>query len=68
MKNQDTIPFPDELNHLNHTLTIIDTALEEAREDVLRLDQEYRAAKRYMAEYQSEMDNHEKLQTERLLD
>lgn len=47
MKNQDTIPFPDELKHLNHTLKIIDTALTEAREDVLRLDQEYRDAKRY---------------------
>lgn len=68
MKNQDTIPFPDEVEHLNHTLKIIDTALEEAREDVLRLDQEYRDAKRYMAEYRNEMDSHEKLQNERLLD
>ena len=67
MKDQDTIPFPDELEHLDHTLKIIDTALTEAREDVLRLDQEYRDAKRYMAEYRNEMDNHEKLQNERLL-
>ena len=51
-----------------HTLKIIDTALEEARDDVLRLDQEYRDAKRYMAEYRHEMDSHEKLQNERLLD
>lgn len=68
MKNQDTIPFPDELKHLNHTLQIIDTALTEAREEVLQLDQEYRDAKRYMADYRNEMDSHEKLQTERLLD
>ena len=68
MKNQDTIPFPDELEHLNHTLKIIDTALEEARENVLRLDQEYRDAKRYMVEYYNEMDRHEKLQNERILD
>ena len=68
MKNQDTIPFPDELKHLNHTLKIIDTALTEASEDVLRLDQEYRDAKRYMADYRNEMDSHEKLQNERLLD
>lgn len=67
MKDQDTIPFPDELEHLDHTLKIIDTALTEAREDVLRLDQEYRDAKRYMAEYRNEMDNHEKFQNERLL-
>ena len=68
MKNQDTIPFPDERKHLNHILKIIDTALVEAREDVLRLDQEYRDAKRYMADYRNEMDSHEKLQNERLLD
>lgn len=42
MENQDTIPFPDEVKHLNHTLKIIDTALTKAREDVLRLDREYR--------------------------
>ena len=34
MKNQEMIPFPDELKHLNDTLEIIDTALEEARKDV----------------------------------
>ncbi|MGN0484193.1 MAG: HelD family protein, partial [Lachnospiraceae bacterium] len=68
MSNQGTIPFPDEVEHFNRTLKIIDTALEEAREDVLRLDQEYRDAKRYMADYRNEMDSHEKLQNERLLD
>ena len=67
MKDQDTIPFPDELEHLNHTLKIIDTALTKAREDVLRLDQEYKEAKRYMADYRNEMDSHEKLQNERIL-
>lgn len=68
MKNQDTVPFPDELKHLNHTMQIIDTALTEAREEILQLDQEYRDAKRYMADYRNEMDSHEKLQNERLLD
>lgn len=67
MKHQDTIPFPDELNHLDYTLRIIDTALTKAREDVLRIDQEYRGAKRYMAEYRNEMDRHEKLQNEWVL-
>lgn len=62
------IPFPDELKHLNDTLEIIDTALEEARKDVLRLDQEYKDAQKYMADYRNEMDSHEKLQNERLLD
>lgn len=67
MKNQDTIPFPDELKHLNHTLKIIDTALAEAKEDVLRLDQEYRNAKKYIVDYRNEMDSYEKLQYEQLL-
>lgn len=67
MKNQELIPFPDELDHLAHTLKIIDTALEQAREDVLRLDQEYKDTKKYMAEYRNEMDSHEKLQNERIL-
>lgn len=47
MKHQDTVPFPDELEHLDNTLKIIDNALTKAGEDVLRLDQEYRDAKRY---------------------
>lgn len=67
MKDHDATPFPDELKHLNKTLIIIDTALEEARKDVLRLDQEYRDAKKYMADYRNEMDGHEKLQNEQLL-
>lgn len=67
MKNQKTIPFPDELKHLDHILKIIDAELTKASEDVLRLDQEYRDAKRYMADYCNEMDSHEKLQNERLL-
>lgn len=62
MKNQDTIPFPDELTHLDQILKKIDTEWKIAREDVLRLDQEYRDAKRYMADYRNEMDSHEKLQ------
>lgn len=68
MKEQNAMPFPDELTHLNQTLQIIDTALIEAREDVLKLDQEYRDAKKYMADYRNEMDSHEKLQNERLLE
>ena len=68
MKNQNAIPFPEELEHLNCTLNTIDTALIKAKEDVIRLDQEYRESKKYMAEYRNEMDSHEKLQNERLLD
>lgn len=47
MEHQDTIPFPDELNHLDYTLRIIDTALTKAREDVLRIDQEYKTVIRH---------------------
>lgn len=46
MKNQSAVPFPDEIKHLDHTLKIISTALTKAKEDVLRLDQEYKDAKR----------------------
>ena len=53
MKNQDTILFTDELKNLNHTLKIIDTALVEAKEDVLRLDQEYRNAKKDIVDYRN---------------
>ena len=38
MKEQNAIPFPDELTHLNQTMQIIDTALTEAKEDVRKLD------------------------------
>ena len=67
MTDQDVTPFPDELKHLSKTLTIIDMALEDARKDVLRLDQEYRDAKKYMVDYRNEMDGHEKLQNEQFL-
>ena len=68
MNNQDIIPFPDELEHLDHILKKIDAALTKAKEDVLWLDQEYRETKKYMAEYRNEMNSHEKLQHEQLLD
>ena len=67
MNNQDIIPFPDELEHLDHILKKIDAALTKAKEDVLWLDQEYRETKKYMAEYRNEMNSHEKLQHEQLL-
>lgn len=62
------IPFPDETLHLSDVMRKLDAALAEAAENVLRLDREYREAKQYMVDYRSEIDGHEKLQNERLLE
>lgn len=60
--------FPDEIRHLADIKQKIDASLTEAEERVLRLDREYRQAKQYMVDSYSEMDRHEKLQNERLLE
>lgn len=64
----EEIPFPDETLHLSHVIQKLDAALADAEENVLRLDREYREAKQYMVDYRNEMDGHEKLQNERLLE
>ena len=61
------ILFPDEIRHLTETKQKLDAALAEAEETVLRRDREYKETKQYMVDYRNEMDGHEKLQTERLL-
>ncbi len=62
------LTFPDETRHLSNIMLKLDAALADAKESVLRIDQEYREAKQYMADYHSEMDGHEKLQNERMLE
>lgn len=61
-------PFPEEIEHLSGILQKLDAAMTDAEEDILRIDREYRETKRYMADYRNEMDAHEKLQNERLLE
>lgn len=63
----NVLRFPDEIRHLGEIEEKLELAMKEAEEHVLRLDAEYREAKQYMADSFSEMDSHEKLQNERLL-
>ena len=65
--HNSSTPFPDEAAHLAETMEQLDQALAEAEADVGRIDREYRAAKRYMAEYRGEIDPHEMFQNELLL-
>ena len=60
----DLIPFPDEIAHLKRINNKIDTALQQANANVDRIDKEYMAAKRYMADYRGEIDPHEMFQNE----
>lgn len=62
------LTFPDETRHLSNIMLKLDAALADAEESVLRIDREYREAKQYMVDYHSEMDGHEKLQNERMLE
>ena len=63
----NVLRFPDEIRHLGEIEEKLELAMKEAEEYVLRLDAEYREAKQYMADSFREMDSHEKLQNERLL-
>lgn len=47
------VPFPEELEHLEHVLHRLDQALADADDSVRRLDREYGEFKRYMAEYRA---------------
>lgn len=60
----ESIPFPDEVAHLEMTRRKLDAALGEANSGVARIDQEYKDAKRYMADYRAEIDPHEMFQNE----
>lgn len=60
-------PFPEEQIHLAQTLEWLEEAFAEAGENADRLEQEYREAKRYMADNRGEIDPHEMFQNELLL-
>ncbi len=61
---QDTIPFPDEIAHLEKINSNLDSALAEAEANVERIDKNYMDMKRYMADYRGEIDPHEMFQNE----
>lgn len=62
-----SVPFPDEMAHLEETNRILEEAFREAEEYVSRMDKEYKDAKHYMADYRGELDPHEMFQNELLL-
>jgi DNA helicase-2/ATP-dependent DNA helicase PcrA len=65
VKNTDSsIPFPDEILHLEEINLKLDDALEEANADVERIDGEYMDLKRYMVENRGDIDPHEMFQNE----
>lgn len=61
------IPFPEEITHLSQVLALLDDAVQEAEAKVNHHDQDYKDSKRYIAEYQSEIDPQEIFQSELLL-
>ena len=60
----DRNPFPDEAAHLIQMNEKLEEALKKAEENVRKLDQEYRDAKKYMVDYRGEIDPHEMFQNE----
>lgn len=63
----DRNPFPDEAAHLIQMNEKLEEALKKAEENVRKLDQEYRDAKKYMVDYRGEIAPHEMFQNELLL-
>ena len=66
-RQEKPLPFPEEQIHLAQTLERLEEAFAEAGENADRLEQEYREAKRYMADNRGEIDPHEMFQNELLL-
>lgn len=73
-RHKDTVPavldngqFPDETAHLAMVNEKLEAAVQAANDDVKRIDKEYMAAKRYMADYRGEIDPHEMFQNEMAL-
>lgn len=56
--------FPDEVAHLEMICRKVKAAVQEAKDNVQRLDKEYMDTKRYMADYRGEIDPHEMFQNE----
>ena len=64
-QNKDnSIPFPDEILHLEEINEKLDDSLKEANANVERINGEYIDFKRYMVENRGEIDPHEMFQNE----
>ncbi len=59
-----SIPFPDEIAHLGIINKKLEAALQAANDNINKIDKDYMAAKRYMADYRGEIDPHEMFQNE----
>lgn len=66
-EQENSVPFPDEITHLNFINRKLEDSLRNADADVAQINNVYRDAKRYMAEYRGEIDPHEMFQNELLL-
>ena len=64
VNTDNSIPFPDEIHHLEEINQKLDNALEEANADVERIDGDYMELKRYMVENHGDIDPHEMFQNE----
>ncbi len=62
--SNSSVSFPDEILNLEEINHKLNDALKKADDDIDRLDGEYMAFKRYMAEYRGEIDPHEMFQNE----
>lgn len=60
----DSNSFPDEVAYLEAMNEKLDAAVQEADNNVEKVDKEYMEAKRYMADYRGEIDPHEMFQNE----
>lgn len=62
--HNNSIPFPDEILHLEEINHKLDDALKKTQDNVMKLDGEYRDFKRYMVKNRGEIDPHEMFQNE----
>lgn len=61
---EGNVPFPDEVRHLSEINEKLNSALNDASDNVVQIDREYMDMKRYMAQNRGEIDPHEMFQNE----
>lgn len=63
-QHKQTIPFPDEIIHLETINKKLDLSIAETNSRVERVNYEYINSKKYMTDYRGELDPHEMFQNE----